>query len=221
MATLVYNNLKIRGKKDEVKKALEKCYGLSPMEECKSKKNKLYPTFNSYIKLDNDDRNKAYNLWGSSVDTLSDYSFEFDKAFKKISECEDGCICEVSVAFQTHNGIVFPWVQEMSKCNPNINIKYYVIDEITKYFVGFIFDKSISEEGYIAKQYSSNPELMYNFLDINLKDVFNNRVAYIQSKMEGYSGYDYVFKLEDVMDILETEFKFIPDEDFRKLVSNY
>ena len=47
MSIKAYNQLILKGKAKEVRIALNKCYGLSPLSECKSTEDKLLPTFNS------------------------------------------------------------------------------------------------------------------------------------------------------------------------------
>lgn len=222
MSRKIYNQLILKGNTEEIRVALKKCYGLSPLSECKSIEDKLLPTFNSYLKLSSNNRDEACNVWGVCVDELYLYEQSFVNAFKELSKIKEDEFCKINLPFETVNGIVFPWVKALAKANPTIEIEYFVIDRVNDYFASASFDVSTKNEEYYCIKYKTSSELKHKFLNIPIDEVFYSEISYSQGQMEAYSNDEkYVFKFEDVEDWMKKEFSFLNETEYQKLVNNY
>lgn len=219
MSVKVYNQLILEGAKKDLEALINKCYGESVMEECKGL-SKPYLTFNSYIKLDNDDRNNAYSAWGVSVDSLNDYVSSFERVLENLSQLESDTISEQKISFETHNGFVFKWVKEMAKDNPNVKIKYFVTDRITNYFASCVFEINSNNLEYEAKNYSSDSELRHKFLGYSLEEALKDELRYRETRLSLYSSDEKRYKLtsEDKLAIIKSEFSFLPKNELEELI---
>ena len=221
MSIKVYNQLILKGKADEIRVALNKCYGLSPLSECKSTEDKLLPTFNSYVKLSGDNREEAYNVWGTSVDELYLYEQSFVSAFKDLDKVKQDEACKINLSFETINGIAFPWIKALAKANPTIEIEYFVADNLSDYFASASFDVLTKNEEYNCIKYKTNSELKHKFLNMSLEEVFCSELSYAQGQIEGYSSDEnYVFKFKDIEDWMKREFSFLNESQYKELVKN-
>lgn len=219
MSIKVYNQLILEGCKKDIETLINNCYGVSPMEECK-KINKPYLTFNSYLALDSDDREKAYATWGTAVDSLNDYSISFETVMKNLSNKKPDDITTQNISFETYNGFVFPWVKEMAKSNPNVKVKYFVVDKAFPYFGACEFDDESNNIEYNSEKYSTHCELKHKFLGYSLEESLKDEVDYIEFKMNLYSdeNKEYKLTLDEKKELIEREFSFLPNEDLVKLI---
>ena len=214
MANKVYNKLILKGKAVDLKVLLDGCHGHVLLEDGILSTNTNL-TFNSYIKINSVE--EAIEKWGVAVDSLAYYDVSFDEADKTIELCKDNEECEVEISFQTYNGIVFKWVKEMAKANPDVSIKYYVVDRNNSFYSSCIFYKDTKNIEYKTERYISAPELEYKFLNAPLEEIMKYKISTCRFMLDTGKG-DYEFKIEDVMDYLRHEFKFLSEGDFKALV---
>ena len=218
MSVKVYNQLILKGNVDSLIKLLKGCYGNPLLDELDAVGKEVCPTFNSYIKIneENIDRNEIYNKWGTSVDSLRDYISSFENAFDKLENYKDKDEYEIKISFETYNGFVFSWVKELAKSNFNVNIKYFVVDKINDFYSSCIFDINTNNTKYATERYVSNAELRYKFLGVPLKDIINSEIDYAKLMLDVDN--DKEFNVNSIKDYLKSEFSFLDKEEFELLL---
>ena len=213
MSQEVYNKILLKGEAQSLRNLLDSCKGY-PVLENGTISTEEDITFNSYIKVDTQE--EASEKWGVAVDSLRYYKCSFEKAYEIIESNQEE-ECSIEISFMTYNGIVFKWVSEMAKANPDVNIRYYVLDRINDFYSSCEFDANSKNVEYKTERYLSVSELEYKFLKYDLKDILNSRIGYAKFRLDTGED-DFEFDLEDAMGYLEEEFKFLSEDKFAKLM---
>lgn len=228
MSHKVYNKLILKGKPEDIKVLIDGCYG-NPLKKDGTISEEINVTFNSYIKVNSIE--EAIEKWGVAEDSLMYYDVSFieaknslmyygtclDEAKKGLESYSDNAECEVGISFQTYNGVVFKWVKAMAKANPKINIKYYVTDTVRDFYSACEFDINTDNIEYKVEKYESGAELEYKFLNHSLEDLMKHKINYGEFMMDTGKD-DFKFNINDIMDYLREEFKFLSDDDFKALI---
>ncbi|MBQ8997847.1 MAG: hypothetical protein IJ086_04030 [Clostridium sp.] len=215
MSRKVYNRIILKGITKDIKTLIDGCYGNALIldgtpEGTFSKETTL--TFNSYVKVKNIE--EAIEKWGVAEDSIRYY---VENPEEKLASYEKDSECEISISFETYNGIVFKWVREMAKANSKVNIKYYVTDTVTDFYSSCEFDVNTDNIEYKIETYESSAELEYKFLNHSLEELMKHKISYGECKIDTGED-DFKFNINDIMDYLRKEFKFLSDDNFKALI---
>ena len=214
MAYKVYNRLILKGNPEDIKVLIDGCYGNILMRDG-SISEETNVTFNSYIKVNSIE--EAIEKWGVAEDSLNYYDISFEKAKELLELHKDNKEYQVEISFQTYNGTVFNWVREMAKVNPKVNIKYFTTDTVLDFYNSCEFDIKTNNIEYKREEYESGAELGYKFLNQSLEDLMKHKISYGEFMMDTGED-DFEFDINDIMDYLRKEFKFLSDSDFKALI---
>ena len=209
MSYKVYNKLILKGNPEDIKVLIDGCYG-NVLMRCE-----INVTFNSYIKVNNVE--EAIEKWGVAEDSLNYYDISFDKAKEELELHKDDEEYEVGISFETYSGIVFNWVKAMAKANPKVHIKYFTTDTVLDLYYSCEFDINTNNIEYKTEKYESGAELEYKFLNHSLEDLMKHKISYGEFMIDTGKD-DFKFNINDIMDYLRKEFKFLSDDDFKALI---